>query len=70
MPIPRGKEIDGPLLDMNYADMEAHMAEFQDDWKDYGVTILCDSWTGEYLYTSVGIYFVVLSILKQSILCT
>jgi len=54
VPIPRGKEIDGPLLDMNYADMEAHTAEFKDDWKDYGVTIMCDSWTGEYLYTFVG----------------
>ena len=50
VPIPCGKEIDGPLLDMNYADMEAHMAAFKDDWKDYGVTVMCDSWTGEYLY--------------------
>ena len=49
MPIPRGKEIDGPLLDMNYAGMETLMAEFKDDWKDCGVTIMCDSWTGEYL---------------------
>ncbi|XP_062232811.1 uncharacterized protein LOC133930133 [Phragmites australis] len=43
--IPIGREIDGPLLDMNYEDMEAHMAEFKDEWGDYGVTIMCDSWT-------------------------
>ncbi|CAN6244021.1 unnamed protein product [Urochloa humidicola] len=46
VPIPRGKEIDGRYLDINFADMEAHMAEFKDDWKDYGVSIMCDSWTG------------------------
>jgi hypothetical protein len=48
--IPNGREIDGPFLDMNYEDMEAHMAEFKDEWDDYGVTIMCDSWTGIYLY--------------------
>jgi hypothetical protein len=26
VPIPHGREIDGPLLDMNYANMEAHTA--------------------------------------------
>ncbi|XP_062232776.1 uncharacterized protein LOC133930088 [Phragmites australis] len=44
--IPNGREIDGPFFDMNYEDMEAHMAEFKDEWDDYGVTIMCDSWTG------------------------
>jgi hypothetical protein len=51
VPIPRGRQIDGPLLDMNYADMETHMAEFKKDWKDYGVTVVCDSWTGKHLLT-------------------
>jgi hypothetical protein len=51
VPIPRGREIDGPLLDMNYADMEAHMAKFKEDWKDYGVTVMCDSWTGKHLFS-------------------
>jgi hypothetical protein len=51
VPIPRGREIDGPLLDMNYADMEAHMDKFKEDWKDYGVTIKCDSWTGKHLFS-------------------
>jgi hypothetical protein len=41
-----GKELDGKFLDMNYEDMEAHMAKFKDDWKEYGVTVMCDSWTG------------------------
>ncbi|PWZ08530.1 hypothetical protein Zm00014a_022984 [Zea mays] len=43
--IPTGKELDGKFLDMNYEDMEAHMAKFKDDWKEYGVTVMCDSWT-------------------------
>jgi hypothetical protein len=51
VPIPREREIDGPLLDMNYADMEAHMAKFKEDWKDYGVTVMCDSWTGKHLFS-------------------
>ena len=51
VPIPHGREIDGPLLDMNYANMEAHMAKFKEDWKDYGVTVMCDSWTGKYLFS-------------------
>jgi hypothetical protein len=45
--IPSGKELDGKFLDMNYEDMEAHMAKFKDDWKEYGVTVMCDSWTGK-----------------------
>ncbi|PWZ26281.1 hypothetical protein Zm00014a_032919 [Zea mays] len=44
--IPSGKDLDGKFLDMNYEDMEAHMAKFKDDWKEYGVTVMCDSWTG------------------------
>ncbi|XP_035823134.1 uncharacterized protein [Zea mays] len=43
--IPSGKDLDGKFLDMNYEDMEAHMAKFKDDWKEYGVTVMCDSWT-------------------------
>lgn len=49
--IPRGREIDGPLLDMNYEELEANMAAFKEDWDDFGVTIMCDSWTGNYLCT-------------------
>jgi hypothetical protein len=45
--IPTGREIDGPLLDMNFQDVEAHMSQFKEDWHEYGVTIMCDSWTGK-----------------------
>ncbi|RLM91206.1 uncharacterized protein C2845_PM08G27720 [Panicum miliaceum] len=38
--IPRGKEIHGPLLDRNFDDVEAHLAEFKEDWNEYGVTIM------------------------------
>ena len=47
MHILRGKEIDDPLLDRNFDDVEAHLAEFKEDWNEYGVTIMCDSWTGK-----------------------
>lgn len=49
--IPHGREIDGPLLDMNYEEMEVNMDEFKADWDDFRVTIMCDSWTGNYLCT-------------------
>jgi hypothetical protein len=58
VPIPRGREIDGPLLDMNYANMEAHMAKFKEDWKDYGVTVMCDSWTGKHLFSYLTLLYV------------
>jgi hypothetical protein len=35
--IPIGKKLDGKFFVMNYEDMEAHMAKFKDDWKEYGV---------------------------------
>lgn len=46
VPIPWGKEIDGPYLEMNYDDLQVHMAEFKGNWGQFGVTIMCDSWTG------------------------
>jgi hypothetical protein len=58
VPIPRGREIDGPLLDMYYANMEAHMAKFKEDWKDYGVTVMCDSWTGKHLFSYMTLLYV------------
>ena len=48
--VPCGKEIDGILLDRNFDDVEAQLAEFKEYWKEYGVTIMCDSWTGRYMY--------------------
>ncbi|WVZ53635.1 hypothetical protein U9M48_004548 [Paspalum notatum var. saurae] len=44
--IPRGRDIDGPLLDINYDDLRARMDDHKEDWRRFGVTIMCDSWTG------------------------
>jgi hypothetical protein len=45
VPIPKGKDIDGPLLDENFNDLKAHMESFKEDWHHFGVTVMCDSWT-------------------------
>jgi hypothetical protein len=29
--------------------MKAHLAKFKEDWKDYGVIVMCDFWTGKHL---------------------
>ena len=44
--IPTGRDIDGPLLDMNYNDLKAHMEDYKENWSHFGVTVMCDSWTG------------------------
>ncbi|TVT97872.1 hypothetical protein EJB05_56851, partial [Eragrostis curvula] len=31
---------------MNYEDLQAHMVDFKANWAQFGVTIMCDSWTG------------------------
>lgn len=46
--IPSGKEIDGPFLQMNYEELLAQMDESKENWARYGVTIMCDSWTGPF----------------------
>jgi hypothetical protein len=38
--------------------MEAHMAKFKEDWKDYGVTVMCDSWTGKHLFSYLTLLYV------------
>jgi hypothetical protein len=43
---PWGREIDGRYLEMNYDDLQAHMDDFKENWGQFGVTIMCDSWTG------------------------
>ncbi|KAM0832157.1 hypothetical protein ACQ4PT_065067 [Festuca glaucescens] len=45
-PIPTGKEIDGVYLDKNYEEAGEWLKMFKQDWKNYGVTVMCDSWTG------------------------
>jgi hypothetical protein len=43
-----GSDIDGPCLEANYKSIEESLEVFkrERDWKKYGVTVMCDSWTG------------------------
>jgi hypothetical protein len=34
------------------------MAKFKEDWKDYGVTVMCDSWTGKHLFSYLTLLYV------------
>ncbi|KAM0853136.1 hypothetical protein ACQ4PT_051273 [Festuca glaucescens] len=54
-PIPTAKEIDGIYLDKNYDEATEWLKLFKQDWKNYGVTVMCDSWTGpaEFLYREI-----------------
>jgi hypothetical protein len=45
---PVGSEIDGALLNMNYADLLVQMEQHKESWTRYGVNVMCDSWTGPY----------------------
>ncbi|CAM0149332.1 unnamed protein product [Urochloa decumbens] len=41
-----GSDIDGRFLDANYQDVQQVVEELKRNWKQYGVTLMCDSWTG------------------------
>jgi hypothetical protein len=41
-----GRDIDGKYLDQNEADLKKRYEKFQTDWPTFGVTLMCDSWTG------------------------
>jgi hypothetical protein len=43
---PTGRDIDGRCLDMNEKDLKNQYAKFQNDWPIFGVSLMCDSWTG------------------------
>ena len=43
---PSGKEIDGKYLDQNEKDLMDRYKQFQKEWDIFGVTLMCDSWTG------------------------
>ena len=43
---PTGKEIDGKYLDQNEADLRKKYENFKAEWPTFGVTLMCDSWTG------------------------
>ncbi|XP_044446788.1 uncharacterized protein [Triticum aestivum] len=45
-PIPTAKEIDGKYLEVNYDEATSFLQKFKQDWKNFGVTLMCDSWTG------------------------
>ena len=45
-PIPTAKEIDGKYLEANYDEATSFLQKFKQDWKNFGVTLMCDSWTG------------------------
>jgi hypothetical protein len=41
-----GRDIDGKYLDLNEADLKKRYEKFQIVWPTFGVTLMCDSWTG------------------------
>ena len=43
---PTGRDIDGKYLDQNEQDLKTRYVKFQKDWPLFGVTLMCDSWTG------------------------
>jgi hypothetical protein len=42
----RGRDIDGKYLDVNEAELKSMFQKWRNEWHEYGVTIMCDSWTG------------------------
>ncbi|ONM18121.1 hypothetical protein ZEAMMB73_Zm00001d003995 [Zea mays] len=38
--VPRGRDIDEPLLNMNYEDLQTRMDQYKEDWGRFGVTII------------------------------
>jgi hypothetical protein len=43
---PKGSDIDGIYLHLNYEELQQYVDKFKVDWPTYGVTIISDSWTG------------------------
>jgi hypothetical protein len=43
---PTGRDIDGKYLDQNEQDLKTRYVKFQKDWPLFGITLICDSWTG------------------------
>ena len=46
MPSPRGRDIDNKYLDQNEEEIQFLFKKWSHEWNEYGVTIMCDSWTG------------------------
>jgi len=43
---PTGREVDGVYLDENEKEIMKEIDKWKQEWPTYGVTIMCDSWTG------------------------
>ena len=43
---PTGRDIDGKYLDQNEQDLKTRYVKFRKDWRLFGITLMCDSWTG------------------------
>ena len=43
---PTGWDIDGKYLDQNEQDLKTMYVNFQKYWSLFGITLMCDSWTG------------------------
>ena len=43
---PTGWDIDGKYLDQNEQDLKTRYVKFQKDGPLFGITLMCDSWTG------------------------
>jgi hypothetical protein len=62
---PTGREVDGVYLDENEKEIIKEIDKWKQEWPTYGVTIMCDSWTGPtrmsvinfLLYCNGTIYF-------------
>lgn len=46
VPSPIGRDIDGKYLDENEDEITILFKKWQNEWKEHGVTVMCDSWTG------------------------
>ena len=46
VPSPIGRDIDGKYLDENEDEITTLFKKWQNEWKEHGVTVMCDSWTG------------------------
>lgn len=44
--IPTARGIDGKYLQANFEEAEQSLEMFKQGWNQYGVTVMCDSWTG------------------------
>jgi len=44
--LPIEREIDGKYLEENVRQIKAEIEKWKSEWLEFGVTVMCDSWTG------------------------